>query len=305
MQENNQEPIIENNTDSVIDNNNEGSLDHHSAVEHEQQDDSHPLTEEEDVKTLTEAPSSGSTVAKKSSSNDDQGIPQWGRDDPEKWGKYKERKAQKEAEKQMHDLRRELEEVKRQQAYIPQQHVSDPDSEYKFNDPVTGMVLDARTEKGKQALLQFDLEQSRNEFRQEITKQTFQSYDVKKKQELAEQLEEAKYKYNDFKDVVEDNGHLYSQQIVDIASRLPNNGADFLYYLGKNPRELKKITSMPAHEQYEEILKHVIDYGSRGRRTSNAPDPIKPLPRSSDISGSGAGQDMASAKAIMKAKYCK
>jgi len=122
---------------------------------------------------------------------------------------------------------------------------------------------------------------------------------------LADQIEEARYKYNDYRDVVEENGHLYSQQMIDIAARLPNNGADFLYYLSKNPKELKKIAAMPAHAQYEEILKHVIDYGSKGRKTSNAPDPIKPLPRSSDISGAGSGQDMASAKAIMKAKYCK
>lgn len=298
MQENeNVEPVIENN--SVTDN--DVSLDHHSSADHDQQvEASSAGIEESDAAT---ALSSSSNVAQKISASDDQDIPEWGRKDPAKWGKYKERKAQKEYEKKIHDLQRQIEEVK-QTKYVPH-YEQDPDNEYLFSDPVTGMTLDARTEKGKAALSQFDLELARNEHREKIAKQTFQSYDQQKKQELAEQIEEAKFKYNDYRDVVEDQGNLFSQPIIDIAARLSNNGADFLYYMGKNPKELKKISNMPAHEQYTEILKHVVDYSSKGRKPSNAPDPIKPLPRSSDISNVGHGADMASAKAIMKAKFCK
>lgn len=298
MQENeNVQPVTED--ISVTDN--EVSLDHHSPVDHDQQvDSSSPEVEESDAATTH---SSGSNITQKASSSDDQDIPEWGRKDPAKWGKYKERKAQKEYEKKLHDLQRQIEEVK-QAKYIPH-YEQDPDNEYLFSDPVTGMTLDARTEKGKAALSQFDLELARNEHREKIAKQTFQSYDNQKKQELAEQIEEAKYKYNDYKDVVEEQGQLFSQPIIDIAARLSNNGADFLYYLGKNPKELKKISNMPAHEQYTEILKHVVDYSSKGRRQSNAPDPIKPLPRSSDISGIENSYGIEGSKARMKAKYCK
>lgn len=303
---------------AVVQNENvsEEYLGHQPSVDSAQQEENgvqHESSSSSNSEHLSQDDSDSSIVAD-GSAVDDQGVPKWGIDDPIAWGKYKERKVKKEFEKkekerdlQLQKIQEELQQYKFQANQSQQSYNHQSEDNNLIQDPITGMLLDRDSDEGKEAERQGKLEAARQGY---VQQQIQNEYQVLKKQReaiLEEEIEQAKFKYNDFEKVINNCAKkgLYTQEMIDFSATLPNNQADFIYYLSKNENALRDIVNMSPYSRYIELQKHSLQFHKGGSRVSKAPDPVKPLSGGSRSSSVNVGTTMESAKAAMRAKYCK
>jgi len=297
------------------------SPDHHSIPNN--MEDHIPLnspTENDDASSVEEPVEVSSIEAENSS--DDQvvadkksDIPQWGKDNPEKWGKYKARLKEKEYQKKVEEQQAQIEQFKQLLSSGLNQNNQNQSNnqtvnENLFHDPETGMQFDITTPEGESIAKDILAKEARNNFKNKMAYQQYEDKQHQHEMALAEKIEEAKFKYKDYEDVVLKNGHKFTKTMVDIAALMTDNnsndkfnGSDFLYFLGKNPQELARIRDMSIYDQYKAVFKHAINFGSKSPQISKAPEPIKPLQASSSVDSNYKGYE--SAKDFMRAKYCK
>lgn len=101
----------------------------------------------------------------------------------------------------------------------------------------------------------------------------------------SEREEKARDKYEDFDEVAR-NPSLYISDLMAATIKNSEMGPDVAYFLGKNPKEAKRIYELPAYLQPYEIAKLEGKVSSLvvEKKTTSAPAPVKPL--SSKSSGS-------------------
>lgn len=302
------------------------SLDHHLSSDNNQ-DDIEDNFDDVDNSEGDHEPEDSSIIADNMVSDDQEiqdpkdnkkgEIPQWGKDNPERWGKYKERQKEKEYEAKMRDqeekLHQHYQNMYAQQLQAPNNNSAAPEIENNIiTDPRTGIQLDIRSPAGQALIGELELGNVRNNA---IKNHEYNEYmQLKNSQEriLAEQIEEAKFKYKDYEDVVINKGAKFTEQMIDMAAMMDHNdashlsnsrklnGADFLYYLGKNPAELERVRNLNKYAQYSALMKHVIDFNNRVPKKSKAPEPSKPLVNSNSTSSKGSSFE--NAKAMIRAR---
>lgn len=307
-------------------------LDHHSSYDNSQGSDEvhidEPLIEETsnapqpdespiaaNVEANDDPEAFDSTQNSESIESTNASIPDWGKKDPIAWEKYQKRmkeKERQEAERKEAEERKKAAEYDRliqQAAYqnIPQ--AQQPQTDNIYIDPKTGMPIDITTPEGQAFINEQTLEAARRQYRGAQVAQEYDRIKHQQEQALVAKIEEARFKYKDYDEVVTNQGHKFSQQMIDVAaiitgSNSNQNGADLLYYIAKNPQELNRINQLNPYEQFQVMIKHAIDLNTKAPKRSSAPEPIKPL-----VKGNGGGgnelNSYEAAKAYMKNKYCK
>lgn len=95
---------------------------------------------------------------------------------------------------------------------------------------------------------------------------------------FAKKLEDASTKYDDF-DIAVNQNENFTPAIVNATMSMPN-GTEVLYKLGKNSKELRRISSLPPHEQQNEVIKLGYTLHAVGSLDGNdeEPNPSNPLP---------------------------
>lgn len=89
-------------------------------------------------------------------------------------------------------------------------------------------------------------------------------------------FEQAGEKFDDFDDVVYTNQHVTKEMAQAVL--FSDVGPDIAYYLGKNPEESQRIAALPPARQKIEIGKLEVRFTTKPEpRTTNAPEPIKPV----------------------------
>jgi hypothetical protein len=309
---------------NISDINSKESQDHHSHPDSSEGDQDSELDYSAVISNDANTSEDGSTEADDFSSDDpevseknttekNRDIPQWGKDNPARWGQYIARQKEKEYEAKIAAISKENDDRLNQYENLlkanTQNNLSPQENENIFYDPKTGMQVDITTPEGEALAKEIILESKRNDFKQQISYQEYKTLQKKQEMILAEKIEEAKFKYKDYDDVVLKNGYKFSQPMVDMAAIITDNstndnlnGADFLYYLAKNPAELNKISSMNPYQQYSNLVKHAIKFSSKPAQVSKAPEPINTLSRGMPVNSS-SGSSSSLAKDIMKNKY--
>ena len=102
--------------------------------------------------------------------------------------------------------------------------------------------------------------------------------------EWEDRLAKAYDKYDDFDEVV---GEIKPVNPLSIAIMEEENGPDIAHYLGKNPKEIRRILDLSVNAQVREIGKLSIKLSqtSEPKKPSKAPPPITP------VTGSGSATD--------------
>jgi len=308
-------PVVSTNDESTQ---NE-SLEHHSLTSaNEENVTSAPDSEvaEIDNSEAVHASEDG-TIAAESKTNDaqavssDNDIPEWGLKDKPAYEKYLKRMAEKEKEAEAARIAA----LQNKVAYYEnieqaKNYQSDPqENENAIIDPYTGRVIDTATPEGFLRLNELKLEYAK----MERGKKEFENTKLKQTAALVAKIEEAKFKYKDYDDVVVNNGHKFTQQILDFAEMMTDNssknndsGADFLYYLAKNQQELERVGRLNPYEQYQMLLKHAMEFGKKTQKVSKAPEPAQPLKRggiTAETSKSNSANEYS--KDVMRSRYCK
>ena len=99
----------------------------------------------------------------------------------------------------------------------------------------------------------------------------------KKYKELSNHLDNMGDKYDDFHDIVLGDDAQFTPAMRDYALTMPKTGAgsvgEVLYRLGKNPKELERISKLPAVDQAEEMarLSHALVGGGESKSSSTRP----------------------------------
>src|ERR1043166_79587 len=294
---------------------NQEPLDHHSPADNSQDSIDGDLLPSHDtvIKSADDhASEEGSMVAGDMASDDHEAheIPEWGKKDPVAYRLYKKRmkeKAKAQEEKRIAELQHQVNQYENLIKSGLNGH-STNETNYQQNDnividPKSGMPIDITTPEGGALLNELRLEAARQQFSGQRTHQEYERIKNIQEQALANQIEEAKYKYKDYEDVVINNGNKFSQQMIDIAAILPDNNADFLYYLAKNHKELDRVRNLNPYEQFKVLIRNAIDFNTKSPKISSAPEPVRPLSKGFSANTDSMGS-YESAKALMKKKYC-
>lgn len=90
--------------------------------------------------------------------------------------------------------------------------------------------------------------------------------------------EEARTKYDDFEQVAY-NPNLRITDVMAESIRTSDIGPEVAYYLGQNPKDADRISRLPPLSQAKEIGKIEVKLASDppARKTTSAPDPIRPV----------------------------
>jgi hypothetical protein len=129
-----------------------------------------------------------------------------------------------------------------------------------------------------------ELAQERANQQEQESKRSYEKENARREQ-LAEKLTENGYaKYPDFEEVAESTGDLLRSKGLKFSNAMmgalyeADNSHDIVYHLGKNLEEAERIASLPAYAQAKEIGKLEAKLAEKKPiKTSNAPDPIKPI----------------------------
>lgn len=294
---------------------NSESLEHHSSV-NTNLSESDPSSVQEEI---SEDPSDGhalegSSIETESPPNDaqdvqDEDMPAWAKDNPTGYRKYKQRMKEKIKEAEERESLELKNKVAQYENYISNINAQqEKPNENIIYDPQTGMPIDISKPEGAALLGSLQLEEERKKFHQYQIANEYENLRNKQKLALRDKIEEAKFKYKDYDDVVINKGDKFTDQIIDIAAIITENdaknsesGADFLYYLAKNEQELDKIRRANPYEQFKMTIKHVIDFYKKVPKQSKAPEPISPLTRGGASNPATNSNDYA--KSIIKQRY--
>jgi hypothetical protein len=180
-------------------------------------------------------------------------------------------KAQYDAQlSQMHQQQYPQMQNQAQQAQQLQQPYQQPES---VVDPVTGEYLTPGT--GRYDAVLFDQQKAmlEKQMAQQRQQQEAQYYQQQLDNSFSEAIEDALDRYEDYEDVV--TKAQPTQAMLDVA-RITPNGADLLYYISKNPKEVQRISKLHPLVQQQEMAKHAISFATRNK-VSKAPPPVQPV----------------------------
>jgi hypothetical protein len=97
-------------------------------------------------------------------------------------------------------------------------------------------------------------------------------------------IERGEQKYEDFEEVAQKTGDMLKSKGLRFSAAMVNslveaeNAPDIVYFLGNNLDEAERIAKLPAYAQAKEIGKLEDKLSAKKPvKTSNAPEPIKPL----------------------------
>lgn len=129
-----------------------------------------------------------------------------------------------------------------------------------------------------------ELKQELQREQQEARRQQSQQVQAQSQAEIAsnwrEQAEKAAEKYDDFHEVT-GNPSLRITPVMADAIALSDVGTDVAYFLGKNPGEAKRISTLPPVRQIAEIgrieAKLAAAPPAPAKRATKAPPPVKPV----------------------------
>lgn len=103
---------------------------------------------------------------------------------------------------------------------------------------------------------------------------------------FAERVEEAMDRYDDYEQVV-NNPNLHITDVMAAAIKASEKGPDVAYYLGTNPKEAARIARLTPYAQAMELGKVEAKLAADPpvKKTTAAPDPIKPVAARKSTSG--------------------
>lgn len=145
------------------------------------------------------------------------------------------------------------------------------------------------------AIARYEAKQEReqliNELRQEDQQRQQRQVQEQRDKALAPQVQKAIEKYDDYAEVV--SSFLMPPAMDDAVAESPH-AAEIGYYLGQNHAEVDRIARLSPTQQVREIAKLEARFEAPPKKTTNAPDPVKPV-------GSGASltkriEDMTNAE---------
>lgn len=142
-------------------------------------------------------------------------------------------------------------------------------------NPLTGHYLDQSDPRYGAALFNQQKEQMDYQMAQEQQRRE-DKYDAQQQEEkFFDSIDEAASKYEDFDEVVRNDNLPLSESMLGVAKVSPN-GADLLYYLAKNPKEVQRISKLRPRQQQAEVVKHAFKLASKPMMSS-APAPVQPV----------------------------
>lgn len=125
------------------------------------------------------------------------------------------------------------------------------------------------------ALLQQQQEQLAQQRSVQQKQQESMHYQRQQDEKFFDALDDASDRYEDFDDVVRNDNLPLTEAMLGVAKIAPN-GADLLYYLAKNPKEVQRIANLHPVIQQREVAKHAIQFASQNN-VSKAPAPVQPV----------------------------
>jgi hypothetical protein len=99
-----------------------------------------------------------------------------------------------------------------------------------------------------------------------------------------QRINEARTKYRDFEEVVDNPDILLSTEIIESIKESDLSG-DLLYYLGKNPAEAERLSYLSARAVGRELGKLEVKLATPQQNKSKAPDPIVPARNAKTVTG--------------------
>jgi hypothetical protein len=187
-------------------------------------------------------------------------------------------KEQKKYERQIAQVRAELEQERARNAAIPQAQPYAPQASV-YQDPITGEYVDVNTPEG-QAIYNYQqkMSQALNAQDKQQQERAQKEIHAKRFEFLQDSFEDATERHPDFESVIKASGMTGA-----IASELPDfpDPGELGYYLASNPREVERLQKLPAYEIKRELVRHMAEMVSKNNIT-RTPAPVKPI-------GSAAG----------------
>lgn len=139
-------------------------------------------------------------------------------------------------------------------------------------DPITGEQLTPGTQRYEVAL--FHHQQQLAQQRQIQLERSYRDTQVLNElnDKFEDALDDTASKYPDYYDVVKGK---FSQEAI-AATMYIDRGPELLYYIGKNPKEVQRISKLHPVLQQQAIAKHALEFASRNK-VSSAPAPVMPI----------------------------
>lgn len=142
-------------------------------------------------------------------------------------------------------------------------------------DPITGEYLTPGTGRYDAVLLQQQQQYLAQHRQQQQQQQEAMYYQKQQEEKFFDALDDAAERYEDFDDVVRNDNLPLTEAMLGVAKVTPN-GADLLYYLAKNPKEVQRISRLHPLLQQQEMAKHAIQFAAKNT-VSKAPAPVQPV----------------------------
>lgn len=154
-----------------------------------------------------------------------------------------------------------------QQQYQPQV----PQSQQPIVDPFTGEYLTPGTPRYETVLFHQQQQQAAVMREQEHKQREDNAMLQARQDKFFDALDKAAEKYPDFDEVVKNKELPLTESMLNVAMAT-KNGPDLLYFLGKNPKEVQRISKLHPLLQQEVVANHALELAAR-RNVSNAPPP--------------------------------
>lgn len=142
-------------------------------------------------------------------------------------------------------------------------------------DPISGEYLTPGTGRYDAVLLQQQQQQLAQQRSVQQQQQEAQYYQKQQDDKFFDALDDAADRYEDFDDVVRSDNLPLTEAMLNVAKVTPN-GADLLYYLAKNPKEVQRISNLHPLMQQQEVARHAIQFAAQNN-VSKAPAPVQPV----------------------------
>lgn len=247
------------------------------------QTDSSNVVQNEVVQESNEANADtveNTNVVEESSTTTNEETPSAQASDPEHPAKQRIDRRRERDRQEIERLIQENEALKKQSQSYSQDQFQHPDSQnygvpenMTLVDPVTGKYLTPGTPRYEALKLQMDMEHATQQRRLEEQQKQRAYYQREYERAFEDSLLDAADRIEDFEPTVLNAG--LTQSMIDVAGTVPN-GADFLYYLAKNSKEVKRIANLPSpYQQRQEVVKHWSQFNNRSNVTK-APPPVQP-----------------------------
>lgn len=143
--------------------------------------------------------------------------------------------------------------------------------EYNQFDNPDDYIAERAAHAAQRRVLEADVERAN-----EASQVAMSGVNAEKAQAISDALDEGRAAHADFEAVVRSPALALSQGMLDAAVEA-DNSPDVLYFLGKNPDETRRISSLGPVAQAVEIGRLSAKLSSPTKRQTSAPPPIKPV----------------------------